>query len=167
MSGSGLRTYVLTAVVSVLLGTGIGFGWYFLVDRAGGRAVASTVITPAKQEAPNPPASKAQRESPVPDVPSSSDAPQSARSTAFDLSNDEKLALVDLLTRSIANDRYPSSPRVRTLQSILVRIARNLQRSPRQRRRCLRHRTRSVAAAAGNSAQTHPFLIADEIRARR
>src|SRR5262245_35745033 len=121
MSGLELRTYVLSAVVSVLLGTGIGLGWHFLVDRAGGRAVASTVITPAKQEAPNPPSSKAQREGPVPDVPSSSDTQQSARSTAFDLSNDEKLTLVTLLTRSIAHDRNPSS-NVRTLQSILVKL---------------------------------------------
>ena len=121
MSGSGLRTYVLSAVVSVLLGTGIGVGWHFLVDRAGGRAVASTVITPAKPEVPNPPSSNAQREGPVPDAPSSSDTQQSARSTAFDLSNDEKLTLVTLLTRSIAHDRNPSS-KVRTLQSILVKL---------------------------------------------
>src|SRR5262245_26271080 len=112
MSGSELRTYVLSAVVAVLLGTGIGFGWHYLGDRFGGRAVASTITPTAKQEAPNPPSSNpsAQRDGPVPDVPrlsSSSDAQQSARSTAVDLSNDEKVALVDLLTRSIAHDRYP------------------------------------------------------------
>src|SRR5262245_12319275 len=127
MSGLELRTYVLSAVVAVLLGTGIGFGWHFFVDRAGGRAVASTVITPAKPEVPNPPSSNppVQREGSAPDIPrpaGSSDAQQSARSTAFDLSNDEKLTLVALLTRSIAYDRNPSSPSVRTLQSILVKL---------------------------------------------
>jgi len=126
MSGSGLKTYVLGAVVAVLLGTGIGFGWYFLVDRPGGRAVAAAVIPPAKPEVPNPPSSNppVQREGPGPDVPrpaGSSDAQQSARSTAFDLSNDEKLTLVTLLTRSIAHDRNPAS-NVRTLQSILVKL---------------------------------------------
>src|SRR5262249_19143531 len=56
---------------SVLLGTGTGFGWHFFVDRGGGRAVASTVTTSAKQEVPNPPSSNppAQREGPVPDAP--------------------------------------------------------------------------------------------------
>ena len=36
-----LKTYILSAVVCVLLGIGIGFGWYYFVDRAGGRAAAS------------------------------------------------------------------------------------------------------------------------------
>jgi hypothetical protein len=41
---------------------------------------------------------------------------------ALDLSDDEKLALVALLTRSIGTDRYPSSPRVRTLKAILAKF---------------------------------------------
>jgi len=46
-----LRTYALSAVVCVLLGIGIGFGWHF-VDRAGGRIAASAATPPAKQDAP-------------------------------------------------------------------------------------------------------------------
>ena len=38
------------------------------------------------------------------------------------LSGDEKPALVAALTRSIDEDRYPLSPRVRTLTSILSRL---------------------------------------------
>jgi hypothetical protein len=123
-----LRTYILGAVVCALIGVGIGFGWHYFVDLPGGRVAASATISLAKQDAPNPPSpnSTAARETPVPDVPriaGASDAQQSARSTAFDLSNDEQLALVTLLTRSIAYDRYPSSPRVRTLQSILLKLS--------------------------------------------
>jgi hypothetical protein len=98
MSGSDLRPYVLGIVVAVLLGTGFGFGWHYLVDRPSGKTVASTITPATKQEVPNSPSSNpsAQREVPVPDVPqlsSSSDARQSARSMVIDLSNDEKLAL--------------------------------------------------------------------------
>jgi hypothetical protein len=39
--------------------------------------------------------------------------------TNFDLTDEEKLALAAELRRRIAEDRYPLSPRVRTLQSIL------------------------------------------------
>jgi hypothetical protein len=38
------------------------------------------------------------------------------------LSEDEKTALAALLKRTIADDRYPLSPRVRTLQGILDRL---------------------------------------------
>ena len=40
MSDEMLRTYVLSAVVCVLLGIGIGFGWHYLGDRTAGRAAA-------------------------------------------------------------------------------------------------------------------------------
>ena len=40
----------------------------------------------------------------------------------LDLSDDQKLALIALLTRTIQGDRYPSSPRVRTLKNILVKL---------------------------------------------
>ena len=121
-----LRTYVLSAVVCVLLGIGIGFGWHF-VDRAGGRTVASAATRPAKPDAPNPPSSNlaAQREGPVLDVPRGSglsDAQQPAPSMALDLSNEEKLALVTLLTRNIADDRRQSSARVRRLKDILLKL---------------------------------------------
>jgi hypothetical protein len=127
MSGSELRTYVLSAVVAVLLGTGIGFGWHYLGDRTGGRAAASAITSPAKQDAPNPPSSNppAQREGPVLDVPRGSglsDAQQPARSMALDLSNEEKLTLVTLLTRNIAQDRSPSSAYARSLKQILFKL---------------------------------------------
>src|SRR4029077_15035442 len=104
-----LRTYALSAVVCVLLGIGIGFGWHYFVDRTGGRAAASAATPPAKQDAPNPPSSNtpAQREGPVLDVPRGSglsDAQQPSPSMGLDLSNEEKLVLVALLTRNIAQD---------------------------------------------------------------
>ena len=42
--------------------------------------------------------------------------------TNFDLTDEEKLALAAELRRTIADDRYPLSPRVRTLQSILDKL---------------------------------------------
>ena len=122
-----LRTYILSAVICVLLGIGIGFGWHYFVDRAGGRAAASATTAPANQDAPNPPSSNppVQREGPVLDVPRGSglsDAQQPTRSTALDLSNEEKLALVTLLTRNIAQDRRQSSARVRSLKDILFKL---------------------------------------------
>ena len=120
-----LRTYVLSALVCVLLGIGIGFGWHYFVDRTGGRAAASATTSPAKQDAPNPPSSNppVQREGPVLDVPRGSglsEAQQPARSMALDLSNEEKLALVTLLTRNIT--RRQSSASVRSLKQILFKL---------------------------------------------
>jgi hypothetical protein len=40
----------------------------------------------------------------------------------LDLSDEEKRALADLLKRTIADDRYPLSPRIRTLEAILAKI---------------------------------------------
>ena len=119
-----LRTYALSAVVCVLLGIGIGFGWHYFVDRAGGRAAASAATPPAKQDAPSPPSPNpgAQREGPVPEGSGSSDAQQPARSMALDLSNEEKLALVAILTRNIAQDRRQSSARVRSLKDVLFKL---------------------------------------------
>jgi len=48
----------------------------------------------------------------------------------LDLSDDEKLALVALLTRTIADDRYPLSPRVRTLKDILAKLRPDPVREP-------------------------------------
>ena len=48
----------------------------------------------------------------------------------LDLSEDEKLALVALLTRTIADDRYPLSPRVRTLKDILAKLRLQPVREP-------------------------------------
>jgi hypothetical protein len=41
---------------------------------------------------------------------------------ALDLSDEEKVALVGLLTRTVANDQRPASPRVRILKSVLVKL---------------------------------------------
>jgi len=49
-----LRTYVFAAVVSMLLGAGIGFGWHYFADSAGATTIASAVTAPAKQGAPGP-----------------------------------------------------------------------------------------------------------------
>ena len=126
MFGEMLRSYVLSAGVCVLLGIGIGFGWHF-VDRAGGRTVASAATPPAKPDAPNPPSSNppAQQEGPVLDVARGSDlsdAQQPARSMALDLSNEEKLVLVTLLTRNIVQDRRQSSAYARSLKQILYKL---------------------------------------------
>ena len=84
MYGPELRTYGLSAVVSVLLGAGMGLGWHYFADSAGGRAVAAATTQLAQQDAPpqplssNPPAAA---ESPVlnaPQFPGLSRYPQPA-----------------------------------------------------------------------------------------
>ena len=127
MSGLELRAYGLSAVLSVLLGVGIGFGWHYFVDSTGVRAVASAATPSAQHEAPNPPSANppSQGEGPgldVPRAPGSSDAQRTTRSKALDLSDEEKLTLGVLLTRTITNDRNPSSLRVRTLKDILAKL---------------------------------------------
>ena len=127
MSGLELRAYGLSAVLSVLLGTGIGFGWHYFVDSAGVRAVASAATPPAQHEAPNPPSANPPslgegRGLNVPRPPGLSDAQQTTPSRAVDLSDEERVTLGALLTRTITNDRYPSSVRVRTLKDILTKL---------------------------------------------
>jgi hypothetical protein len=126
MSGLELRAYGLSAVLSVLLGIGIGFGWHYFVDSAGVTAMAS-VATPAVQhDAPNPPANPPSRGEgaglSVPRSPGSPDVQQTTPSRAVDLSDEERLTLGALLTRAITNDRYPSSLRARTLKDILTKL---------------------------------------------
>lgn len=48
----------------------------------------------------------------------------------LDLSAEESAALAALLRRAIADDRYPLSPRIRTLQAILDRIEPPAAREP-------------------------------------
>ena len=48
----------------------------------------------------------------------------------IDLSENENSALVALLTRTIADDRYPLSPRVRTLKDILAKLRPEPVREP-------------------------------------
>jgi len=55
MYASELRACGLGAVVCVLLGLGIGFGWHY-VDNGGGRAAVGATAPPvARQDAPGPP----------------------------------------------------------------------------------------------------------------
>jgi hypothetical protein len=49
-------------------------------------------------------------------------APKGLRVMTPDLSDDEKRALAELLTRTIENDRYPLSPRIQILKGILRKI---------------------------------------------
>jgi hypothetical protein len=48
----------------------------------------------------------------------------------LDLSAEEAAALVALLTRTIDGDRYPLSPRVRTLKDILAKLKPEPVREP-------------------------------------
>ena len=48
----------------------------------------------------------------------------------LDLSDDEAAALVALLTRTIADDRYPLSPRVRVLKDIIAKLRPEPVREP-------------------------------------
>jgi hypothetical protein len=123
MYASELRTCGLGAIVAVLLGAGGGLGWHYFADSGSATASASAVTPLAKQEAPTGPLSNLPppREGPVFDVPGSP-ALVPASGMALDLSDGQKLALVALLTRSIADDRHPSSSRVRTLKDILVKL---------------------------------------------
>jgi hypothetical protein len=41
---------------------------------------------------------------------------------ALDLSDEEKLALVGLLTSTIVHDRYPASQRARVLKGVLAKL---------------------------------------------
>ena len=70
MYASELRTCGLGAVVAVLLGAGVGVGWYYFADSVSGRAVAAVTTPLAQQDTPNsrlacPPP----REGLAPDVP--------------------------------------------------------------------------------------------------
>jgi len=109
MYASELRACGLGGVVAVLLGAGIGVGWHYFGDSA--RAGASPVALPEKQDVPDLLSSNphAQPEDPVIDL-------SRVRGMTLELSDEQKLALVALLTRSIANGRYPSSPHVRALR---------------------------------------------------
>src|SRR5215469_12920707 len=54
MPGAELRTYVLGAVISVLVGACIGFGWYYFAERAGAATMSSAVTPLAKQDTSSP-----------------------------------------------------------------------------------------------------------------
>ena len=71
MPGAELRTYVLGAVVSVLAGACIGFGWYYLADSAGATTMSSVLTPLAKQDTSSPALScpPGPREDPGLDIP--------------------------------------------------------------------------------------------------
>ena len=48
----------------------------------------------------------------------------------FELSEDEKIALAAELKRTISEDRYPLSPRIRTLHAILNKLEPRPAREP-------------------------------------
>jgi hypothetical protein len=48
----------------------------------------------------------------------------------FELSEDEKIALAAELKRTISEDRYPLSPRIRTLHAILNKLEPRPARKP-------------------------------------
>ena len=98
---SEVRTCGLSAVVAVLLGAGIGVGWHYFADSAGGRAVAAAATPLAKRDAPNPPSSNppSRPEGPVFEVPRSP-ALSRASGIALDLSDEQKFALVSLRARA-------------------------------------------------------------------
>jgi hypothetical protein len=70
MYGWELRTCALGAIICVLLGAGIGYGWHYLDTDGRPGAVAAAVTPLAKQDAPGPPPSNSSpRETPVADGP--------------------------------------------------------------------------------------------------
>jgi hypothetical protein len=58
----------------------------------------------------------------------------------LDLSDEETAALTQELHNIVENDRYPFSPRIRTLRAILAKLRPEPARSRRRRRRCMLHR---------------------------
>jgi len=71
---------------------------------------------------------------------------------ALDLSNEEKLALVTLLTSNIAQDRHQSSAQVRSLKHILLKLDPKPPAQPSSPRRCLRHRREAWQRAPAGTA---------------
>jgi hypothetical protein len=57
----------------------------------------------------------------------------------LDLSDEETLALLNLLVETIENDRYPMSPRIRLLQAILAKCGAVGGISPQLAARLRRH----------------------------
>jgi hypothetical protein len=167
-----LGAYVRSAVLCVLLGIGIGFGWHYFVDRTGGSVAASTTASPARQDALTPPSSNqaTQRERSVPDVARNvgpSDVEQPARSTGLDLSNEEKLALVTLLMRDIAQDRHQSSAHIRSLKQILVKLDPKPQAQPYSPPKVSAPPDAKRGGVRQRQQSNPSVAAADEIRARQ
>jgi hypothetical protein len=48
----------------------------------------------------------------------------------FDLTDEETFALLNLLTKTVENDRYPLSPRIQILRGILAKFSPNAPAPP-------------------------------------
>jgi hypothetical protein len=68
----------------------------------------------------------------------------------LDLTEEETDALARLLSRTIDDDRYPLSPRIHTLKTVLAKIRPEPVREPLPRQRSMRHR--ELLAPNGNGA---------------
>jgi len=87
---------------------------------------------------------------------------------ALDLSNEEKLALVTLLTRSIAQDRSQSSAHVRNLKHILFKLDPKPPVQPFSPPKVSPPPDAKRGSVRQREQRPNPSVpIADEIRARR
>lgn len=68
----------------------------------------------------------------------------------LDLSDEEKLALVCLLARSIEDDRYPLSPRVLALKGILTQLE---PKAPAEPQSAPRNKERPSAVRPGSGVR--------------
>ena len=66
----------------------------------------------------------------------------------LDLTDEETAALTKELHDIVENDRYPFSPRIRTLRAILAKLRREPVREPLRRPRSMR---RHAASEAGDA----------------
>jgi hypothetical protein len=87
---------------------------------------------------------------------------------ALDLSNEEKLALVTLLTRNIAQDRRESSAHVRSLKQILFKLAPKPQAPPTLPPKVSAPPDAKRGSVRLQEQRPNPSVpVADEIPARR
>jgi hypothetical protein len=87
---------------------------------------------------------------------------------ALDLSNEEKLALVTLLTRNIAQDRHQSSAQVRSLKHILLKLDPKPPAQPSLPPKVSAPPDAKRGSVRQREQRPNPSVpIADEIRARR
>jgi hypothetical protein len=81
----------------------------------------------------------------------------------FDLTNEETLALLNLLTETIERDRYPLSPRIRMLRGILAKFAPMGPAPPTASQVTNARGARPEAPAAPRSAAKMTTLVASII----
>ena len=87
---------------------------------------------------------------------------------ALDLSNEEKLALVTLLTRNIAQDRHQSSAQVSSLKLILFKLDPKPPAQPVSPPKVSAPPDAKRGSVRQQEQRPNPSVpVADEIRARR